>query len=230
MSDIFERLNDFNKRYTDAESNKAAVEKSREMLRIGINEENAKLMKLKEADVLNKKAIAVLNKLSEEALNESFAFIEDSLNDVLAKIFVNSPRKIRLVESMRGEKIPELNIELTAANGVKRSLKTDSGHGLRQMVSLLCILCVICISGVRKFVVLDEVFTGLSKESRIAINDILWSFTTIGFQFVIAEHGFIAKGAKVYQLRLDNDVSRIVDEYIEPEGYFLSGIRDIAEG
>lgn len=212
----------FNNRLQSMENTRNAMQMNKDMLTGKVELESQKVSVMSDSYENHLKAIAALSKISEDAITSSFNFIEDSLNEVLAQVFVNSPRKIRLVESMRGQKYPELKIELTAANGIKRDLKTDSGHGIRQMISLLCTLCLICITGTRKFLVLDEVLTGLSREARMAVNDILWSFTSIGFQFVIVEHGFIAKGAKVYKLELNNDVSSVVSEYISEDGYFLS--------
>lgn len=226
MDYVEQQLNDFYNRFNAAEQNKAALEKTKEILSESIGVEEKKLETLTTSKELHLKAMAVLEKLSSDAVNDSFKFIEDSLNDVLGKIFQYSPRQIKISTGIARGKIPELHIELYAANGIRRDLKEDSGHGIRQLISLLCILCLICINGTRKFVVLDEVLSGLSRESRMAVNDILWSFAQIGFQFVIVEHGFIAKNAKVYKLQLDNDVSRVVDEYIEPNGFYLSGVSE----
>lgn len=226
MELIEQQLESFYQRFNAAEQNKIALEKTKEILSTAIDEEDKKLSQLKVGKELHLKAIAVLEKLSSDAVNDSFKFIEDSLNDVLDKIFQYSPRKIKISTGIARGKIPELTIELYAANGVKRDLKEDSGHGIRQLISLLCILCLICINGTRKFIVLDEVLSGLSRESRMAVNDILWSFAQVGFQFVIVEHGFIAKGAKVYRLQLDNDISRVVDEYIEQNGFYLSSVSE----
>lgn len=216
-----QRLSEFNSRFEAAKVNKMSLESTKDMLIKAINEEKAKQNLFIDQLALHEKALAVLNKISEDAIGGSLSFIETNLNDVLARIFVDSPRKIKLKEGIERGKIPVLNIELTAANGVKRSLKADSGHGLRQLVSLLSILCVICITGNRKFLVLDEVMTGMSREMRKAVDDILWCFTEIGFQFVIAEHGFRSRNSKVYQFKLVNDTSNVVQEYIEPNGFYL---------
>ncbi len=222
MSNVEQMLGLFNTRYEEAKRNAEALEQTKRILTESVEQETTKLEGLAKNRELHLKAIAVLEKLSSDAVNESFKFIETSLNDVLAKIFQYSPRKIRIDTGISRGKIPELRIELYAANNIKRDLKEDSGHGIRQLISLLCILCLICINGTRKFVVLDEVLSGLSRESRMAVNDILWSFASIGFQFVIVEHGFIPKGAKVYRLRLNNDVSIVENEFIEQNGAYLT--------
>ena len=167
-----------------------------------------------------KTALGVLNTVKDMNTAQSYAFIEHNLNLALDKVFTGKIRKIKLVEGTLNGKYPELRLELITENNVKRSLKTDSGHGMRQGVSLLITLCLICISGARKFLVLDEVLTGLSPEAKEAVDEILWTFAGIGFQFVIVEHSFIAKGSHVYRLELNNGISRIADEFITEHGFY----------
>lgn len=168
----------------------------------------------------NKEALAILNTVKDMNTAQSYAFIEHNLNIALEKVFSGSVRRIRLVEGTYNGKYPELKLELITENGIKRSLKTDSGHGMRQVVSLLCTLCLICVSGARRFLVLDEVLTGLSAESKQAVDDILWAFAGIGFQFLIVEHGFVARNAQVYELKLENGISRVTHEYLTDRGYY----------
>ena len=163
----------------------------------------------------NKEALGLLNTVKDMNTAQSYAFIEHNLNIALEKVFNGSVRRIRLVEGTYNSKYPELRLELITENNVKRSLKTDSGHGMRQVVSLLCTLCLICVS---------EVLTGLSPASRQAVDDILWAFADIGFQFLIVEHGFIAKGSQVYELKLENGVSKATHEYIADKGFYMGVI------
>lgn len=167
-----------------------------------------------------KTALGVLNTVKDMNTAKTYAFIEHNLNLALDKVFTGKVRKIHLVEGALNQKYPELRLELTTENGIKRSLKADSGHGMRQIVSLLCTLCLICISGTRKFLVLDEVLTGLSTESKQAVDEILWAFADIGFQFIIAEHGFIAKGSHVYELEFNNGISKCTNDYVAEQGFY----------
>lgn len=166
-------------------------------------------------------ALAILSEISDGVVHSSYSFIEENLNMALERIFSKSVRKIRLKETLRGGTSPQLSIELIVEGGKVRSLKADSGHGIMQMISLLCILCVLTITGSRKLLLVDEVLSGLSKESRRAVSDILWSFTEVGFQFIVSEHGFIPAGANVYHLEIDGGVSNVVDNYISKDGVFL---------
>lgn len=174
-------------------------------------------------------AINILTVLSNNAVNQSYKFIEESVNSALAKIFENSERKIILKESVFRGQYKQLEIELHVEGGKVRSLKADSGHGLMQIVSLLCVLSLIVITGSRRLLVLDEVLSGLSASSRRIICDVLEAFTDIGFQFVINEHGLIPKGSRVVKLAVANGVSSVSETYIEESGVYLDSTESVAE-
>lgn len=165
-------------------------------------------------------AVNILHQISDEAIQKSYEFIAENINAALERIFTNTTRRIRLKEYTRGQ-YPQLEVELIVEGGKTRSLRADSGHGIMQIISLLCILCIIVITKSRRTLWIDEILSGLSANSRMIIDEILWSFAEIGFQFVISEHGFVPKGAKVYKLKMENGISRIEDEYIEQDGVYL---------
>lgn len=165
-------------------------------------------------------ALTILRNISDDAVNQSYQFIEDSINSALERIFERTHRRIRLKETTRGGIHPQLEIELIVENNVVRSLKEDSGHGIMQIISLLCILTLIVITGGRRILLLDEILSGISATSRQIIDDILWSFADIGFQFIVSEHGYIPRGSKVYELEMVGGVSSIKREYIS-EGVYL---------
>lgn len=176
----------------------------------------------KEALDICQHAIEILRKVSDEAVTEAYKFLEDSLNSTLERMFRNTTRRISLKEYTRNGQYPQLELELTVANGKKRKLKSDSGHGLAQIVSLLSVLSVIVITNSRRIMILDEVLSGLSVHNLKIIDEILWTFTEIGFQFMITEHGFIPKGAKVYHMEMVADVSGVKETYIEEKGVYLN--------
>lgn len=177
----------------------------------------------KEAYDIVTHAIEILRKVSDESVKDAYSFIEDSLNSALERMFKKTTRKIRLKEYTRGNRYPQLEIELVVGSGKVRSLKSDSGHGIAQIISLLSILSVIVITNSRRIAVIDEVLSGLSVNNRRIITDILWTFTQIGFQFIVNEHGYIPEGSKVYHLEMTGDVSSVIDTYIEEEGVYLNG-------
>ena len=168
-------------------------------------------------------AIEIIRQVSDEAVSKAYKFLETSLNSTLERMFANTTRKIKIREYTRGNQYPQLELELEVGNGIKRSLKTDSGHGLAQVVSLLSILSLIVITNSRRILVMDEVISGLSVHNRKVVSDILWSFTEIGFQFLINDHGFIPEHSKVYHLEMVGDVSHVKQTYIAEKGVYLQG-------
>ena len=176
----------------------------------------------KEAMNIATHAIDILRQVSDQAVVEAYKFLESSLNAALARMFSNTTRQIRLHEYTRDGQYPQLEIELLVGNGKKRSLKSDSGHGLAQIVSLLSILSLIVITNSRRILVMDEIISGLSVHNRKIVSDILWTFTDIGFQFIVNEHGYVPKGSKVYYLEMVGDVSHVKESYIEQEGVYLN--------
>jgi hypothetical protein len=162
--------------------------------------------------VLN--AISILRGIQDDSVRLSYKEIEDSVNNVLSRVFPDKVRKIELVESTRGGKYPQLDLKLRVAGGKERSLKNGSGHGIMQIVSLICNLSLIIITGSRKLLVLDEVLSGLSASAKEIISEILNQFTELGFQFVVSEHFFVPSNANVYRLEVNNDISDIADNYI----------------
>ena len=166
-------------------------------------------------------AIEILKSVSDKAVYKAYRRLENQLNSALERMFTHTTRKIALHEYMRGN-YPQLEVILTVSNGKKRSLKTDSGHGLAQIISLLCVLSLIVVTNSRRILVMDEILSGLSIHNRMIVTDILWAFTDIGFQFIVNEHGYIPKGSKVYHLEMVGDVSRVKESYIEEKGVYLN--------
>ena len=177
----------------------------------------------KEALDIATHAIEILRQVSDEAVSQAYGFLEQSLNASLKRMFENTTRKIEIKESIRNNQYPQLELILHVGNGKTRSLKTDSGHGLAQIVSLLSILSLIVITGSRRILVMDEVISGLSVHNRKIVTDILWSFTEIGFQFIINDHGYIPEGSHVYHLEMNGDVSGVKQHYIASTGVYLQG-------
>jgi DNA repair exonuclease SbcCD ATPase subunit len=167
-------------------------------------------------------AIGILTTLSDSTVRKSCDFITDSINSALEKIFTNSRKRIKITEGIRGN-TPQLEMELYENDDTTPlSLRDDSGHGVSQIISLLCSLCLIAITGKRRLFIMDEITSGLSSKAREIVSEIMNEFTTIGFQFIVSEHGFIPKGSKVYVLESNGNTSKIVDEYIEESGIYLN--------
>lgn len=209
-------------------SNAASI-RTRAYLENSINQLVEQNIKSKEALDIATHAIEILRQVSDEAVSQAYGFLEQSLNAALARMFANTTRKIRIREYTRNGQYPQLELELDVGNGITRSLKSDSGHGLAQIVSLLSILSLIVITNSRRLMVMDEIISGLSVHNRKIVSDILWSFTEIGFQFIVNDHGFIPEGSKVYHLEMVGDVSHVKDTYIAKKGIYLQGDEDASK-
>jgi len=201
----------------------AAAIKSRESLQKTIEQIMENNKDNKEALDISTHAIEILRKVSDETVSKAYGFLEQNLNETLKRMFENTTRKIEIKESIRGNQYPQLELILHVGNGKTRSLKTDSGHGLAQIVSILSILSLIVITGSRRILVMDEVLSGLSVHNRKIITDILWTFTQIGFQFIVNDHGYIPVASHVYHLAMVGDVSGVKQHYIAKKGVYLQG-------
>ena len=222
-TELLNRVDGFIKVVDSLEIAQLAEIKTKERLEKEIENLIAVSNSNKEALDIATHAIEILRQVSDEAVVKAYRFLESSLNAALARMFMNTTRKIHLHEYTRDNQYPQLEIELEVTGGKKRSLKADSGHGLAQIVSLLSILSLIVITGSRRILVMDEVISGLSVYNREIVSDILWTFTEIGFQFIINDHGFIPKGSKVFHLEMVGDVSHVKESYVEQDGVYLNG-------
>lgn len=220
---LIDRVNKYIEEVEELEVDNRANKKTKEKLEGQIEALELKIKKDSEDLEVVTNAINILRQVSDEAVQQSYEFITESINAALDRIFDKSKRSIRLKEYTRGGMYPQLEIELRVENDVVRSLKDDSGHGIMQVISLLCILSLIVITGSRKILVIDEMLSGLSAKSRSIVDDILWTFTEIGFQFIVSEHGYIPRGSKVYHLESNGGTSRVIDEYIQGDGVYLEG-------
>lgn len=219
---VKDRLDTFLNHVEQLEVHQKAQQKTKETLEA----EMKKILdegKLKQADLeIVTNAISLLRIVSDNSVKESYDFITESVNLALARIFSKTQRKIRLNEFTRQGQYPQLEVILEAEDGAQRSLKLNSGHGLTQIISLLCILTLIVITKSRRILIMDEILSGLSDKSRAIVSDILWTFTEIGFQFILCEHGFVPKGSKVYELENNNGIGVVVKSYIEKKGVYLT--------
>lgn len=217
------RINSYINSVEQLEINQKASMKQKEQLEMQI----AQLLKNKNIASENldiaANAVAVLRLVSDDAVQQSYKFIQDSVNGTLERIFSKSTRKIQLKEGTFRNQYPQLEIELYVEGGKTRSLKSDSGHGLMQIISLLCVLSLIVITGSRRLLVLDEVLSGLSAKSRMIVCEVLWAFTSIGFQFVLNEHGLIPENSYVIHLETENAISSVKEAYIAETGTYLDG-------
>lgn len=202
---------------TDLEIRQKVLHEQRISFESAIKEYESKLNVSKENLDVTEKAITVLQELSNDSVQKSYEVMQQNINEALKRIFPNKTREIEIREYPRGTNM-QLEIVLHVENGVERSIANGSGHGVAQVISLLCIMTLIVFTGGRRFLVLDEVMSGMSKETKEAFDDVLHDFADIGFQFLIVEHNYTPKGSYVVELESKNELSKVVNTYMSLDG------------
>ena len=222
MSELVKKMENFVSRVGVVESEHNSAINTKQGLEMKI-QELIKHKKLHEDELdMCTKAIELLRAVSDEVVAKAYREIETNINAALERMFKNSVKKIKIEEYTRAGQYPQLELVLIGEGGSRKSLKSDSGHGVAQIVSFLVLLCLISRTQARRLLVLDEVLSGISENNLKIIADIMWAFTNIGFQFIVNEQGFIPRGAKVYELLNVAGVSRIERSYVSQDGLYLS--------
>lgn len=206
---------------SEVEVANAAAVKSRNMLIEQLVELRNKVDNDRNALDIATHAIEILRGVSDVAVSNAYKFLQSSLNATLAEMFKGTTRRIEIKEYTRQNQYPQLELQLDVGNGIKMSIKSDSGHGIAQIISFLSVVCLIVITGSRRLVIVDEVLSGLSIKNRKIISEVMWSFTEIGFQFIVNEHGLVVNGAQVYHFEMNNNVAGIKNSYIAENGAYL---------
>lgn len=178
-------------------------------LNASITEDNKELNQIIDAGNL-------LTKLADSRVKKALDFIVKIINDTLIKLFPNDFKAIQVEMDAYHETYPQMRLKLITANDKVRSLKTQEGNGVSQIVSLLYIICLIYISGYRRFVHIDEVLNGLHPDAWELIDDILKLFEEkLDFQFIITQHGYEPKNGRVVYLKKTpngmTEVARVCD-------------------
>ena len=127
-------VNVFNERTNEMVMQRKTAERMRVMLSDSIDNENRKIEILTKDLEISMGALEALSNMSDGEIKESYKFIEDNLNEALKRIFTNCERRIKLIESLRGGKTPQLTIELTTENGYVRKLKEIGRASCRERV------------------------------------------------------------------------------------------------
>ena len=168
-------------------------------------------------------AIELLNNLSESTVGEAYRYITSKVNAVLSVAFKDKPRMVELKETQYKGQYPQLDVVLKTSDGIEQYLSSDTGHGIKQIISMIINICLIIISGQRRFLVIDEVLSGVDVTKREIIDELLHSFTEIGFQFIVSEHGFCSRGSQVYVFESKNGICNIKKTYEAEHGIYLQG-------
>lgn len=139
--------------------------------------------------ILLEKTSALLKQLVDERTASAYETIEDTMNWCLARVPLKQRYRIRIDEhSTKAGRGIVLTL-IDQDTNKERTLKTQTGTAIAQIVSFLLLVVIVSISGKSKIMVLDEHFSGLDdKESIRHFSEILYALSeNDGFQFFIVE-------------------------------------------
>lgn len=130
----------------------------------------------------------LLSAVSDENTEATLQFVSGVINKALAEIFKGDTRRIYLTKKLHGGTRPHIVLELENGKGEKLDMTIQSGTGLRQIVSVLFVICLIEVRKGRRLVILDERLSGLHKEAKRILSEIIKIFAEGGFQFLFVEY------------------------------------------
>lgn len=139
--------------------------------------------------ILLEKTSALLKQLIDERTASAYETIEETMNWCLARVPLKQRYRIRIDEhSTKAGRGIVLTL-IDQDTNKERTLKTQTGTAIAQIVSFLLLVVIVSISGKSKVMVLDEHFSGLDdKESIRHFSEILYALSeNDGFQFFIVE-------------------------------------------
>lgn len=184
VEDMFDSLNEY-------KNNVRSKEIQIETLKDLVNGHDQYIEELNVKEMNYKKATEVFKKISDTRNEEAKEVLEDVLNWALENIDLEQNYVARLEEKESGRSGKELSIILIDTDtGRERSIRSQTGTAIAQIVSFLMNIIIIKFSGSSKIMVLDEVFSGLQdKETIRMFGEILVALSVNeGFQFIIVEH------------------------------------------
>lgn len=191
--------------YNIRERNKAQLEK-----------EWSELEVLKSEYETSVEAQQLLASVSDDRTSKIIYFVTGIINKALSEIFPDNPRRVSLENTLYSGKYPHINVTLTA-DGDQRDLKTQSGTGLRQIISFLYRLALIEITGARKVVIADELLSGVHRDAMEVILDIINIFRDGGFQFMFVDYAMPEEVGKTYRV-INQDNTAYLEEFKGGQG------------
>lgn len=140
----------------------------------------------------------LLGTVADEQANRTLDYVTGIINKALAEVFPNESKRIKLERRMLGGKHPQIDVVLLTDEGKARDLVTQSGTGLRQIVSFLYRLCLLEITGARKLIMMDELLSGVHKDAAVILEDMIRIFAKGGFQFIIVDYALAEEMGLTY--------------------------------
>lgn len=151
----------------------------------------------------------LLAAVSDENVKSTMDFITGVVNKALSEIWKDSPPRVYLTPKLYAGSKPHIVLNLENFKGESMELFQE-GAGLSEIISAMYTICLIEIRKGRRFLMLDERFSGLHKRAKQIISEILKIFAEEGFQFIFVEYGMNNIG-KLYNVEKTGDESKVFD-------------------
>ena len=187
---------------------KVAYYKQAQELKERIEAMQAKLTDMRNQYCVMVEAQQLLATVSDNNTTAVLDYITGIVNKALSEIFPHDSRRIFLEKKMHNNQYAHINIKLSGTGGKTRDLTLQSGTGLRQVISFLFVLSTIEIRKGRRFMVMDEILSGLHPEAKRIVMDIMQIFAEEGFQFMMVEYGVNNVG-RIYIVEKPDKVSTV---------------------
>lgn len=217
-------LVDIESTLTDGVAQVVSLTKTRERAEAQEKNTSEKLHELVYRNGLMDEANKVLAIVNDTMTSETLNGITAVINKALLEIFPNQGMSVHLEKSLYAGKHIHIEVKLTTSEGQVRSLRTQSGTGVRQILSFLFVVCLIEMRGGRRVLLTDEILNGLHLEAKRIISDIITIFANSGFQFIMVEYGIDHLG-KIYNVEQVEKVSRVYElseAYDPKKAYFVT--------
>ena len=150
----------------------------------------------------------LLSTISEENTVRTLDYITGVINNALAEIFQGEGRQVSLDKELYRGRYAHIKVHLTTSTGAQRNLDLQTGSGVKEVISFLFTVCLIAVRGGRRFLIMDELLSGLHSDAKVVIAELMGVFTEEGFQFLMVEYGLDNhKGhsfGKIYNVESDN--------------------------
>jgi hypothetical protein len=180
-------------------------------------------------DMMN--AQRLLSTVSDDNTEATLNFITGVVNKTLSEIFKSDVRKITLKKKLFAGARPHIVVELTNGLGETLDMNLQSGTGLKQVVSGLFLICLVEIRKGRRLVIFDERFSGLHKEAKAVLSEIIKIFAEGGFQFMFVEYALNNIG-KIYNIEKPGDEAKAYamdgQEYNDSDIFIFSDNADLS--
>lgn len=152
-----------------------------------LNTLNETLERLDKESDLYQRAGTLIGTATERTITKTLNVITGVINKALAILFPKDPRSIRIEHVMYRDTYPHFNVILETGIEKRARKFTQSGRGVRQLISFLFLVTIIDARKARPILITDELLSGLHPQAKSFVRDIIKSLSG-RFQFIMAEY------------------------------------------